>query len=237
MGQAPEGPLRVFSRQSCYPLKSRRDRIGGQWFRGLSLQQFRAPAPLFPPRGPSGRFPRFTGTIKALRLPTRPSRLASLPSLGGTALTPVFALTVAGACGREPGLLIAGRPSSMTPRKRWGLPGSWTDPCMYAALSDPGEISMPGHNGVSILPVPSLRRRLPRRRSFRGSITRLARLLSTLRGAGCPALHARLASGWWPAFAGQGSHLLGPLRKVSGAGYVIPPPFPRLAWRNVNWTR
>jgi hypothetical protein len=134
----------------------------------------------------------------------------------------------AGACGREPGLLIAGRPSSMTPRKRWGLPGSWTDPCLYAALSDPGEISMPGHNGISILPVPSLRRRLPRRRSFRGSITRLARSLSTLRGAGCPALHARLASGWWPAFAGQGSHLLGPLRKVSGAGYVIPPPFPGL---------
>src|SRR5207245_9829672 len=30
-----------------------------------------------------------------------------------------------------------------------------------------------------------------------------------------PGLHARLAPGWWPPFAGQDSHLLGPLWKVS----------------------
>jgi hypothetical protein len=45
---------------------------------------------------------------------------------------------------------------------------------------------------------------------------------------GLPSNHARLAFGWWPAFAGQDSHLLGPLRKVSANPYVIASPFPRL---------
>jgi hypothetical protein len=56
-------------------LKSRGDRIGNRRSRDLSLQQFRAPVLRFPTRGPSGRFPRFTGTFKALRLPM------SLPTL------------------------------------------------------------------------------------------------------------------------------------------------------------
>ena len=33
-------------------------------------------------------------------------------------------------------------------------------------------------------------------------------------GRVAPPLHARLTPGWWPAFAVQDSHLLGPLRKV-----------------------
>ena len=35
----------------------------------FSLQRFRAPVLLFPPRGPSGQFPRFIGNVEALRLP------------------------------------------------------------------------------------------------------------------------------------------------------------------------
>ena len=69
VGQAQKGPLRRFPRQVCYPLKSRRDRIGNRRSRSLSLQQFRAPVPPFSPRGPSGRFPRFIDTSRALRLP------------------------------------------------------------------------------------------------------------------------------------------------------------------------
>ena len=50
---------------------------------------------------------------------------------------------------------------------------------------------------------------------FRGSIARLVRSLSTLRGPGRPGARARLGSGCSPGFAGQGSHLLGDLRLVS----------------------
>ena len=48
---------------------------------GLSFQRFRDTAPFFPPRGPSGWFPRFIGTIRALRLPiARPASLVCLAS-------------------------------------------------------------------------------------------------------------------------------------------------------------
>ena len=49
---------------------------------------------------------------------------------------------------------------------------------------------------------PSQGRRLPRIVRFRGSITRPARSLSTLRGLGYPRTRARLASEWWPPFPG-----------------------------------
>src|SRR5207245_10357403 len=84
MGQAPEGPLRVLPRQSCYPLKSRRDRIGGRWFRGLSLQQFRVPGAPLPSTGSLGSVPPLHRYYQGAPTPHLPSRLASLPSLGGT---------------------------------------------------------------------------------------------------------------------------------------------------------
>jgi hypothetical protein len=51
---------------------------------------------------------------------------------------------------------------------------------------------------------------------------------------GSPSSHARLAPGWWPAFAVQDSHLLGSLRKVSANPYVIASPFPRLCLAQPN---
>ena len=44
--------------------------------RHRSLRRVLNPTPPFPPRGPSGRFPRFRGNMKALRLPA--AHLASL---------------------------------------------------------------------------------------------------------------------------------------------------------------
>ena len=125
----------------------RRDRIGIRCSRGLSPQQSRVPAPPFPPRGPSGRFPRLPGTIEALRLPAvLPASLRS-PSLRGTVVASVYSLSQK--AGRlapvSLDLLFAGGPSGITPQKRRDLPGSWTNPCLRAALYDPGGTSAPGH--------------------------------------------------------------------------------------------
>jgi hypothetical protein len=144
---------------------------------------------------------------------------------------------VAGVCRREPGRLIAGRPSSFVPRRRWGLPGSWTDPCVHARLSDPGEILTPGHCGVSMLPARE--RTVPALPTSR--LSRLHRAAHTLAvyasWGGSPTLHARLAPGWWPAFAGRDSHPLGPHLKVSGDSYVIPPPSSGLPGATFRTTR
>ena len=52
---------------------------------------------------------------------------------------------------------------------------------------------------------------------------------------GSPPDSATLDSGWWPALAGQGSHLLD---RVDGFRHAYPstwhPPSPGFAWRNVN---
>jgi hypothetical protein len=89
---------------------------------------------------------------------------------------------------REPGPFVAGGPPGDLPRRHWGLPGSWTNPCALAlALQTPGGSRRPA---------------IPRRLdaasatdtafgspniSSRGSITRPSRSLSTLRSAGPPA--------------------------------------------------
>src|SRR6185312_7756534 len=96
-------------------------------------------------------------------------------------------------------------------------------PSAPAPLFDPGGTAASGHSGEvpyflalrCCLPL-YRRRRLPRPVRFRGSITRPARSLSTLRGHGCPCAaygRARLASGWWPTLAGQDLNLLGPIAK------------------------
>ena len=71
--------------------------------------------------------------------------------------------------------------------------------------------------------------------SFRGSITRLSYSLSTLRGLDCSRTRARLASGWWPAFAGQAFSLRGCSGRFlcHGLSATFPPP-PGFAWRDQN---
>lgn len=186
------------------------------------------PAPPFPPRGPSGRFPRFIGTTKALRLPTAPP--ASLRCLRSAVpwWRPSFALAGGGMpCAREPGPLIAGGPSGTIPRRQWGLPGSWMNPFVFAPLSDPGGISAPSLCGASMLPRTSSSVPAPPMAAFRGSITRLARSLSTLRRAGHPtATQDSLPAGGWPLPGGT------PTRWVQSErfrdAYFITSPFPRL---------
>src|SRR5262249_53681387 len=108
------------------------DRLGNRCSRNLSLQRFRVPVLPFPPRGPSVRFPRFAGTVRALRLPMSLPASLRFPSLGGTVETPLHSLPQ-----------VVGR---LTPA---GL-----DPCSPVALPAPFH----GGHGASQVPGRTLAR-------------------------------------------------------------------------------
>jgi hypothetical protein len=130
---------------------------------------------------PRYRFPSFDSTMKMCdSLP--PSRRASLPSLGDT---------LCGACRSLPAIQNAksrargshaGPPTGLVHRETIRVsqvPGeSWY---AYALLFDPGRTDVTGHTSPSARPPLCPQRRLPRKSSFRGSITRLWHSLSTLR--------------------------------------------------------
>ena len=121
--------------------------------------------------------------------PCRPSRRASLPSLGDTtACVRRFAPS-----GRDarPWARGVGVPVSRAGNVRWrrqGLPGSW------GTLMCPCPVLRPRQDRRDARPIAARRhgprlcqqRRLPRRLSFRGSIARPLDSLSTLRRAGHP---------------------------------------------------
>ena len=74
-----------------YPLQLRQDRTSDRCPSSLSLQRFRAPVLLFPPRGPSA-VPPLHRYFRSTPTPHDPSYLASLPSLSSTAGTSVVSL-------------------------------------------------------------------------------------------------------------------------------------------------
>jgi len=79
----------------------------------------------------------------------------------------------------------------------------------------PGGSDTPGHCGVPTQPPLVTRSRAPDKEKFRGSMSERSVWLSTLRDAGHPMHHARLASGCWPALPGGIGYPQGPQRKVS----------------------
>jgi hypothetical protein len=96
----------------------------------------------------------------------------------------------------------------------------------------------PGHCSAGVLSPPYPIRGQPQRyvpfgAPSRGLRPRCLRFAGALTGLA----HARLASGWWPAFAGQDCYLPGPLRKVSALLTVvyIASPFPRLGLAHIGW--
>ena len=125
--------------------------------------RFRDPVPPFAPRGPSGRFPHFLTPTAALRLPNAPAPLA----------------------------LRSARRFCLSTRTS-GPPRFLGNPPVHAPLLDPGRISAPGHSGRALLlgeammPSASVTASAPAACVFRGSITRPAHLLSTLRSHGYP---------------------------------------------------
>ncbi len=144
--------------------------------------------------------------------PCRSSRRTSLPWFGGTILAPVFVSPLGPTPTR--GQEVSWTGTSRAAREEWkrqGLPGSWGTrmyvPCSPTPAGPPRQAI-----AACWCCLPHFqRRRLPRTRCFRGSITRPAHSLSTLRSGGLLHLHARLATGCWPSFTGRdwlpaGSH-------------------------------
>ena len=112
---------------------------------------------------------------------------------------------------------------------RQGLPGSWGSLCGRAPLSDPGETRWSGQLRPSGAAFRSLERVGSRDCVvFRGSITRPAHSLSTLRRQGCPVTaQDSLPAGGLLCRAGFEPAEL--LREVSAVTSL--PPHPGLAWR------
>ena len=131
----------------------------------------------------------------------------------------------------RPGLCYAGVPPALPSWSQRDLPGSWATRSTFALLSDPGRAGVPSRFGTPVL-SPLYRRRRPQQEiTFRGSITRLLRSLSTLRRRGRP----RPAQDSLPA---AGYALPGGIGYPQGGyeKFQMPishlPPFPSLAWRD-----
>jgi hypothetical protein len=172
-----------------YPLLFREHTLWFQCTLRVSQQQFHNPVRPFPLAAPSGQFAAFTGTIDALRLPTFHPTKASFPSPCGTTEHPLLRISLISRDG-EPSRprtiegLSQGRPLPVSlSREVLVLPASRGILYMYALLPDPGRIAAPHHNGALMLSPQFRQRRLRQYLSFRGSITRLSCLLSTLRAS------------------------------------------------------
>src|SRR5512142_119813 len=159
--------------------------------------------------------------------PRRPSRRASLPSLGGTPAAPAFRSR--GRRARRPRAWswspgISGRDE---PRRRLGLPGSWGTPASVPCSSTPAGSRTPGPCGVAMRPSVNCTTSAPASRI--SGLNRTARSLAVYASQpGLPRHRARLASGRWPGFAGRDWLPAGSRRKVSA---LLTFPFPKLSWR------
>ena len=139
---------------------------------------------------PAGRASPASTVLHAAPTSRRPSRRASLPSLGGTRLVPVFVPDRAEHARGRPGaefFPVVPDPDFVDGKRR-DLPRSWRTPvCTCPALRPRWDRNRQTDYGGPMLPsVQCGRRRLPRIVLLRGSITQPAHSLSTLRRAGRP---------------------------------------------------
>src|SRR5262249_34556648 len=125
--------------------------------------------------------------------------------------------------------LFTGLPNTGSSTETTGPPRFLEDP-VTALLSDPGGTSALGHYCASVLPSAFTTASASATVSFRGSITRPARSLSTLRRVDCSTATQDSLPDGRPAFPDGIWLPAGSQRKVSGNH----PPFPGLAWRTVN---
>ena len=160
----------------------------------------------------------------------RPSRRASLPSLGGTTGTRtlrsrrrcVWPTTSLGLFTRYP------RPG-LLPWRRQDLPSSWgTSIAHLHMLSDSGGTALPRPFGTGARPWVEERPRLPRETDFRSSIPWLLGWLSTPRSAGCPDATQDSLPGAGQALLGGLSTRKVPLKGFQNAILTSFPPFPSL---------
>ena len=147
---------------------------------------------MFPPNGRPrpGGVPLPLRYYDRLRLPAARPR-ASLRLGYAYHLAPVDSLpSAARRSHRGPGTCVAASPGRYPgfggDDRASQVPGE--PRCVHALLLDPGGTSAPGPYGASVSPSAVLKTSAPAMRSFRGSITRPARSLSTLRSGSYPTL-------------------------------------------------
>src|SRR5262249_18064917 len=113
--------------------------------RRLSLQRFHDPTPRFPPRGPGGPVPALPRYCQGATTSCRPSRRASLPSLGGTTrCVLVFASTAQDATTVDREFWDRTPPRPTNPVATAGSPKFLGNPdCFCAVLFDSGRPARP----------------------------------------------------------------------------------------------
>ena len=97
-----------------------------------------------------------------------------------------------------------------------------------ALLFDPGGTTALGHYRALVLSSAIWTASTPAISAFRGSITRPAHSLSTLRRVGCPTAAQDSLPDSWPTFPGGTDYPLGPNERFQVSFH---PPFPGFAWR------
>jgi hypothetical protein len=178
-----------------------------------------------------GEFPRFHGTIKALRFPAaRPAALRCLRLAVPPRPLVLFAPRRTSAPS-GPGVVDPVSPAGSSLRRRQDLPSSWGTP--IARL--PWSVDAGGTAGTR-----PLRRSgaAPGIRTAKAPAKGLSALNSMASGlavyaspGGLPRRDARLASSRWSGSAGRAFHPQGPDERFQSA-CDISSPFPKLAWRN-----
>ena len=106
-------------------------------------------------------------------------------------------------------------------------------PVHVPRASTPAGSRRPAVLGASMLPSAAVMTSAPARDTFRGSIHAARALAVYASRRRLPDRHARLASGWWPAFAGWEWVPTGFQCEVSEC-HVIRPPRPGFAWRTTG---
>ena len=161
----------------------------------------------------------------------RPSRLASFPSLFGTAAAPWASLPPAqGAAPCGPGV-IDRLPLPVRATETTGPPRFLEDPLMNVPCSSTPAESSRSATAARRCCLPLSRQcRLPRLLCFRGSITRPTHSLSTLRRMNYSIATQDSLPDGWPAFPGGTDFPLGPNERFQ----VNLPPSPGFAWRTGN---
>ena len=152
--------------------------------RHVSLNRVCRPTLRFPPQGPPGRVPLLQQYYQSATTSCRPSRRASLPSLGGTSRVHSFFSLPDGRVRRR-GLELVTR--YLRPGFRRGserisqVPGE-SQSSVCTCSSTPAGLLTPDHYGAATRPLVRVKQRLPQL-DFRRSIAWLSNSLSTLRSA------------------------------------------------------
>ena len=181
--------------------------------------------PPFPPRGPLGRFPRLTGTMEALRLPTACLVRLRIARRADTAVAPV-SFPSTGTRGRGPGSWSAGSRAGTSagavgPPRFLGNPDA---PLPWSTT--PAGPDSPGRLRRSGAAPPRLTRKAPAKNRADGAQYKASAPAVYASRRRLPGRRARLASGSWPDVAGRDWIPAGFHRKVLETH--ISSPLPRL---------